>query len=399
MNTLKGEVASLESLKDLKPILSSSGPCLSVYMPLSTASTAGINPNAKQNDLHWRECVRSLEPRITQLGGEAHELLNSIRRWDDIMQDQEPQGRSVVVFRSPDVFRVSWLDNEVTDRVVAGPHFYIRPLLSELTQDRSFYILALSQRKVRLLHCTTRTSEEIPLPESTATSWEAFMNTAEPDHVRDNRASPGPSSGSSPGVMFGTVTDTEDWNEYMGHFFKQIDRGVNEVLRGHSEPVVLAAVEYELPVYRAVNTYPHLADEMVRGAPDGLRGGEMHARALDALRRCYDKEIDSAMGEWNHKVGGAASSRLKEVVTAAHEGRVLTLLVSDSQEKTGVFDETTFTVKGRETGTAEDEDLVNDAAVQTIIHAGKIYVVPHNKMPNGAAVAAVFRFATAASRG
>ena len=45
-----------------------------------------------------------------------------------------------------------------------------------------------------------------------------------------------------------------------------------------------------------------------------------------------------------------------------------------------------------ETGTPEDEDLVNDAAVQTILHAGKVLVVPHHKMPTGAAVAAIFRF-------
>ena len=192
-------------------------------------------------------------------------------------------------------------------------------------------------------------------------------------------------------------SDREAKDQFLAHFFKQIDRGVNEVLRGRTAPVVAAAVEYELPIYRSINTYPHLAEEAVRGAPDGLKGGEMHARALEALRLCREKEVDSALAEWNHKVGGGASSRLKEVITAAHEGRVLTLLVSDSLEKTGVFDETTYSVKGRETGTAEDEDLVNDAAVQAILHAGKVYVVPHNKMPNGAALAAVFRFQTTAA--
>jgi len=102
--------------------------------------------------------------------------------------------------------------------------------------------------------------------------------------------------------------------------------------------------------------------------------------------------VDTALADWNHRVGAGASNRTKEVVTAAHDGRVLTLLVSDSLELTGVFEEATHRVTGRETGGPQDEDLVNDAAVQTILHAGKVLVAPHHKMPNGAPAAATFRF-------
>ncbi|MBV9296973.1 MAG: hypothetical protein JO145_15485, partial [Acidobacteriaceae bacterium] len=56
------------------------------------------------------------------------------------------------------------------------------------------------------------------------------------------------------------------------------------------------------------------------------------------------------------------------------------------------FDETTYKVKGRETGAADDEDLINDAVVQTILHAGQVFVVPNGKMPNGSPLAATFRF-------
>jgi hypothetical protein len=192
--------------------------------------------------------------------------------------------------------------------------------------------------------------------------------------------------------MFGTGSEREHKDEYLTHFFGQINHGVNETLRGKSEPLVLAAVEYEIALYQNVNTYPHLAKETVHGAPNSLKAGEMHARALDAMMRCYDMKVDSALAEYNHKAGGGASNRLKEVITAAHDGRVLTLLVSESLATTGTFDETTHTVKGRATGTPEDEDLINDAAVQTILHAGQIFVVPNGKMPNGAPLAAIYRY-------
>jgi hypothetical protein len=188
------------------------------------------------------------------------------------------------------------------------------------------------------------------------------------------------------------MTTREDKPEYLAHFFRQIDRGVNEVLRGSSDPLVIAAVDRELALYRSVNTYANLAEEDVQGAPNGLKAGEMHARAIDALLRSYEKKVDDVLSEYNHKVGSGASNRLKDIVTAAHDGRVLTLLVSDSLEATGAFDEATHSVKGRQTGASEDEDLVNDAAVQTILHAGQVCVVPNSKLPNGAPLAAVFRY-------
>lgn len=389
MDTAKAELAEFQSLKDLKTILATEGPCLSVYIPLSAAPP---NQSAKENALEWRDTLRTLEPRVQQSGALGRELLESVRDWDALFADRQPQGRSVAVLRSSDVFSVTWLDEAVKSRAELGPRFYIRPLLAELTRQKVFYILALSQKDVRLLRCTARSSEEVALPPHVAAGFEAFMNSAKPDHLTEGRAAPGPGAGSSKGVMFTTSSDREDKGEYLAHFFRQIDRGVEELLRGKTDPVVLVGVEYEIALYRSLHSSLPLSLEAVQGAPNGLKSGEMHARALDALLRCYETKLDEALAHYNHKVGGGASNRLKDVVTAAHDGRVLTLLVSDTLETTGVFDESTHSVKGRETGGPSDEDLVNDAAVQTIRHAGQVLVVPNGKMPNGAPLAAIFRF-------
>jgi Bacterial archaeo-eukaryotic release factor family 3 len=358
-------------------------------MPLSSLPA---NQRAKANALGWKECLRSLETKIQQNGSEARQLLESISDWNAISSREKLAGKSIAVFRSPDFFYVTSLEEPVKSRAVIGPHFNVRPLLPELTRDGMFYILALSQKDVRLLRCTSSSSEEVALPASVARSFDAFMNSAKPDHLTDNRATPGPGVGSSKGVMFSTSTEKETKDQYLAHFYKQIDRGLNETLRGKTKPVVLAGVEYELAIYRSLSTYPHLAEEAVQGAPNSLKAGEMHARALDTMLRQYEKKVDDALAEYNHKAGGGASNRLKDIVPAAHDGRVLTLLVSDSLETTGSFDEATHTVKGRETGTSDDEDLVNGAVVETVLHAGQVLVVPNGKMPNGAPLSAIFRF-------
>ncbi len=347
--------------------------------------------------LEWKETLRAIENNLDQYGSQGRELLDSISSWNTFAPDGGPRGRSLAVFRSPDYFGWTWLDETTASRAVIGPRFYIRPLLPELTRGKSFYILALSRKDVRMLRCTARKSEDVPFGPGVITTFEAWMNTAKPDHTTDNMGTGGPSTGHMKGVMFTTSSEREDKGEYLAHFFRQIDRGVDEMLRGKSDPVVPAGVDYEIALYRTVNTCPNLSEECVHGAPNGLKGGELHARALQAITRAYEKKVDALLAEYNHKVGGGASNRLKDVITAAHDGRVLTLLLSDSLEMTGAFNEATHSVKGRQTGTSADEDLINDAAVQTILHAGEVYVVPNGKMPNGAPLSAIYRFAVAAA--
>jgi hypothetical protein len=390
METIKGELANFAHLKELKPILSSEGPCISIYVPMSSLpNSQGANANV----LKWKECIRSLQQKMEQHGPQGRELAETISDWDSVAGGIKPEGKSIAVFRSPDVFRVTWLDREVPSKAVIGPHFYIRPLLGELIKPKTFYLLALSQKDVRLLCCTTSRSEEVALStRAVVTSFEQYMNSAKPDHTLNLGASAGPSAGSSKGVFTGTGTEKEDRDKYLSHFYKQIDRGVNDVLRGKTAPLVLAGVDYELSLYRDINSYPNLSAEAVHGAPNGLKAGEMHARAIEAMEREYHRKLDDALATYDHKVGAGATNRLRDIVTAVREGRVLTLFVSDTLGQPGSFNESTYAVKGRESGSAEDEDLVNDAAIQTILRAGQVFVVPNAKMPHGAPLAATYRF-------
>ena len=164
-------------------------------------------------------------------------------------------------------------------------NFFIRPLLHLLTRENEFYVLAAAQKHARLLRCTRFTSEEAPLPKETPTTLRDATQTRKPDHVLENRASPGPSMGSSPGVMFGTNTDKEDRDEYLGHWYRELAAGVEDTIRDTGAPMILCCVEYEQPLYRAANAYPHLLADAVTGAPDSFKGGELHKRAMEVLDR------------------------------------------------------------------------------------------------------------------
>jgi len=383
---VKAEPAELFSLKDLKPVLATPGPCLSIYLPLSTAPN---QQGSKLNKLEWKELVASATEKAGDQADKARTLLNSIGNIEELTDGAPGWAKSVAVLRSGETQRLIYLHENVQPRAEFGPSFYIRPLLPELTKPSVFYVLALSQKNVRLLRCTRDSSEDVPIGANATTSYDEYMNTAKPDHVQIRKGTAGMASGSSKGIVGTTTSELERKDEYLRHFFKQIDAGLGEVLRGKTDPLVPVGVEYELPIYASVNTYPHTVEEGVRGAANGLKAGEMHARAIEAIANEYERKLDAALAEYDHKAGGGASNRLKEIVTAAHDGRVLTLMVPDALEAPGIFDEATNQAIGERNG---GHDLINDAVVQTITHSGNVYVATTKKMPNGAPAAAIFRY-------
>ena len=87
-----------------------------------------------------------------------------------------------------------------------------------------------------------------------------------------------------------------------------------------------------------------------------------------------------------------ASSDLKHIIPAAHQGRVETLFVTVGIQRWGSLSLDTNVVQLHEEAEPGSEDLLDLAAVQTLLNRGTVYAVEPEKMPDEAALAAVFRY-------
>ncbi len=63
-------------------------------------------------------------------------------------------------------------------------------------------------------------------------------------------------------------------------------------------PLVVAGVDYEIACFRRVNVYPNLAEDAVHGAADGLKGGELHKRALEAVQSYFSAPFKAALARY-----------------------------------------------------------------------------------------------------
>jgi hypothetical protein len=199
------------------------------------------------------------------------------------------------------------------------------------------------------------------------------MNSRIPDHVLDNRSAGGPSVGKMKGVLFGTNTDRERHEEYLKHFFKEVDEGVHHILLGQNAPLILAGVQEEVALYRPVNSYPRLMKQAVLGSPDAYEPNELHDRALEIAREIPPPPLEKALEQLKEVFGTKlAVSDRDEIVQRAEEGRVADLLL------------------GEESG--PQADLLNLAALKTLQHRGQAFTVKKSMLPPKTDAVAILRY-------
>ena len=71
-----------------------------------------------------------------------------------------------------------------------------------------------------------------------------------------------------PGTGRGIDDATHEPNDAILGYFQQVDTGLRAFIRDEHAPVVLAGVEFLLPIFRRANTYAYVLEEGVTGNPE-----------------------------------------------------------------------------------------------------------------------------------
>jgi hypothetical protein len=157
--------------------------------------------------------------------------------------------------------------------------------------------------------------------------------------------------------------------------------------------MILAGVNYLLPMYREVNTYQHMLTEGIVGSPELIGNEDLHALAWPIAREYLLTGEREAVAKFQNLTGSPKSSiDLGEILAAAHQGRIETIFVANGRETWGRYDAATDQVTLESAQSVDNTDLLDLAATQTFVTGGRVYVVDPDAVPGGEPVAAVFRF-------
>ena len=364
---------------------------VSLFMP-----TRRFGPGSQEEDrTRLKNLVRDAEEGLTARGLRAaaiDDLLAPIRALGDDRPFWLRSSDGLALLSGPEGLRRFQVPVPVAELVRVGDRYHVRPLFGALAASRTFWLLALSQKRVRLLHGNGYGLEEGPaegIPSSLgdALRWDDYEKSSLQFHTGTSG-----SGGRRPAVFHGTgETDVKD---ELVRYFRGIDAGLHDLIKESDAPLVLAGVDYLLPLYRDVNSYPHLAAETIQGNPDGLGDAELHERAWAIVDGVFADEHRSAA---ERVVELWASPRVtsdpEALVPAAHHGRVDTLLLAEGARWWGALNAAdTGDVIVNPHAADGDEDLLDRAAVETLANGGRVITLDAGEMPHGKDAVALLRY-------
>ncbi|HSQ22536.1 MAG TPA: hypothetical protein VLQ52_07060 [Coriobacteriia bacterium] len=363
---------------------------VSLFMP-----TRRFGPGSQEEDrTRLKNLVRDAEEGLTARGlraAEVAELLGPIRALGDDRPFWLRSSDGLALLSGPEGLHRFQVPVPVAELVWVGDRYHVRPLFGALAASRTFWLLALSQKRVRLLSGNGYGLEEVPaegIPSSLgdALRWDDYEKNSLQFHTGTSG-----SGGRRPAVFHGTgETDVKD---ELVRYFRGIDAGLHDLVKESDAPLVLAGVDYLLPLYRDVNSYPHLAAETIQGNPDGLGDAELHERAWAIVDGVFADEHRSAA---ERVVELWASPRVtsdpEALVPAAHHGRVDTLLLAEGAHWWGTLNADAGEVIVNPHAADGDEDLLDRAAVETLANGGRVITIAAGEMPHGKDAVALLRY-------
>ncbi|MEX2404692.1 MAG: hypothetical protein WD625_11200 [Balneolales bacterium] len=377
------------STEELSELVEKRNPhSLSLYMP-SHKTGEGM----MQDPIRIKNLLKQAESSLREKGvRHVHDFLEPIEAKMNDQQFMQHMNDGLAVFRTPEMTRFYRLPINFEELVIVNERLHIKPLLPLFSENGKFYTLALSQKKVRLFHGTRNTITELEIKDVPLNFQEYLkLNEYEKSQQFHTETARTPGEGTRAAVFFGHEADNEI-KEQIGHWFREIDRVVAPSLNGG--PLLVYGVEYLHPIYHKVNNYNALLDKIkVTGNPDALKPREIHNKAWQAMEPYFAKAREQDVDRFQELAGtGKTASTINDAVAAAAHGRVDVLFVPRNGHYWGVYNPEEARVKKMERGENGSEDLIDLAAVYTVVNSGKVYTVDQDKIPGEGEIAGVFRY-------
>jgi len=370
--------------------------CVSIYMPAHR-----FGREQQQDPIRFKNLVTRAQDKLIESGLRRPEVQELLRPAESLLADKDfwqHQSDGLAIFLATDFMRIYRLPSNFDELMVIADNFQITPLLPLLVENGQFYILALSQNEIRLFLGTRDTVNAIDLPDVPTSMQEALSMDDPEKHLDFHTGTKNPSTSGGRPAMFhgqGVQADEQD-KENILRYFQLVDKGLSNLLSGITIPMVLAGVDYLLPIYHQANTYPNLLDNGLEGNPEGLDAKMLHKSAWELVKPGFIKEQKEALEQFKQLHGQKnklASDDLKTVVKAANFGRVDTLIVPSGVQRWGYYDAQKNKVVLEANAKLENEDLLDFAAAHTLFNSGKVFTVQPENLPGDGDLAAIMRYA------
>jgi hypothetical protein len=201
-------------------------------------------------------------------------------------------------------------------------------------------------------------------------------------------------SGSASANFHGVGAGKPDEKENLALYMKEIDRVLwQKVLGREQAPLLLAGIDYLIPIYKSVSAYQYIWTDAMTGNFEHHSAPMLYINAREKMAPFFDKHHKTALDAYYNKLATPLTSSMPEsVIPSCYYGKVADLFVDNDTHLWGTFDAQNNKLQLHDTCQQGDEDMVDKAVIETILHGGQVHLLEKERMPKGSNIAALMRY-------
>ncbi len=365
----------IPSRSDIERLITVRTPaCLSLYLP-----TSPITQDAQADRIELKNLGRTGLEQLREQDIDKRVVLEVEEAIDDLVDDDTFwafQANSLAVFVTPDTVKTFRLPNALEPMVEAGDRFFIKPLLRAVTVPQTAFVLALAQGSVRLIEV----SGDLPAREtSVADMPKSAASVAGKTSILDRSPS-------------GRLQGSEGQKVRMTQYARAVDQALRELLVGRETPLILAAAPPIDSIFRSVNTYPHLVDEVIPGNPEKVSDADLAQASRAILDRLHRADLEEIHRLFEVRATeGRTTTDIVNAARAATFGAVAVLLVDIDEIVPGIVGEDGTVVFSKE-ASAANHGVVDQIAGRALLTGARVLGERRADIPGGGSLAAILRY-------
>ena len=388
------DIPSLEEFKALAQLKGET--CVSLYLP-----TSPLGSSAKVNRTAFKELARDALSQLKEAGIDKAEITAFTEQFDRLagaehdVQDQDNvrkqqhakpdpvdyfwhyQANGLAVLAISGATRTFRLPNSPKPLAEVADRFHLTPLIRAMTSPHDVYVLALAKEGVRLVHAFTNfPPERLQVPGLPANAAEATRRPSV--HVRAPR---------------GNLQNLEGEKVLLQQCVRKVEQAVYGVLAGRNTALVLAAAEPLASMFRSVNNYPGLVDEMIEGNPDQTTDVELEDAAFPILDRLYSRDLAAVIARYDELKPRLATTDVSYAAHAATAGAIDQLLVDLDAVVPGLVSDLDGSVTYAASDDAETYSVVDEVTRRALYTGARVMGARREELPDQAPLTAIPRYA------
>jgi hypothetical protein len=364
--------------------------CLSLYLP---TNKAGVEVNEQSDAIRFKNALNEVSNRLQAKGVDQGTIKTLLEPGYSLVQDEifwTGLTHGLAVFVADGFFKFIKTPMPVDEDLVIESSFYVTPLVPILTSTEEFYVVVISKKQVKLFRGDAFGMEFIQVPG--LPQGMADAQTPDKDEETTFRLSEG-GGGAASYHGHGGGNNVDDKALIATYLEAADDVLWKEVLHDKTAPLLIAGVEYLIPIYKSVADYKHIWDDALTGSYEYTDTQALYAQAREKMQPLFEQKQQKALALYgNQSATELTSSIVDDVVPAAYYGRIAHLFVQKGVHIWGTFDEMANELQVYESETETSEDLIDNAVVKTLQMGGEVYLLDREQMPAASPLAAIMRY-------